>query len=53
MWDWLPNKTTLSEEVGSQGKVVVVDSHGEKIGNRKRYPSGNIEYIQADTSQRM
>ena len=39
----------LSECVGPQGMVVAVDPDGERLAiARVRYPSNNIEYIQAD-----
>ena len=39
----------LSEEVGSEGKVVAVDPDGERLKiAREKYSASNIEYIQAD-----
>ena len=41
----------LSESVGVQDKVVAVDPDGERLAIAKaKYPSSNIEYIQADDS---
>ena len=41
----------LSESVGVQDKVVAVDPDGEWLAIAKaKYPSSNIDYIQADDS---